>query len=148
MLVARTDPDQPKHRGITYFIVDMDQPGIEVRPLKQMDGGATFNEVFLTDAVVSNDAVIGDVNNGWMVAVSTLAYERQGIGGRGAGGVAVGAPGEKNGLLDKPVGELKQRLHRPRGDQPMTAGTSSPAALFVLARERGVSSDAVTRQSL
>src|SRR3954452_13970661 len=62
MLVARTDPEQPKHRGITYFIIDMDQPGIEVRPLKQMDGGATFNEVFFTDVVVANDAVVGSVN--------------------------------------------------------------------------------------
>src|SRR5947207_3869296 len=68
MIVARTDADAPKHKGITYFIIDMDQPGVEVRPLRQMDGGATFNEVFLTDAVVSHDAVVGTPSNGWMVA--------------------------------------------------------------------------------
>src|SRR4051812_8826891 len=94
MLVARTDPDSPKHKGITYFIIDMDQPGVEVRPLKQMDGGATFNEVFLADAVVPHQQILGSANNGWMVAVSTLAYERQGLGGGGRAAVpAAGAAG-------------------------------------------------------
>src|SRR5579884_2295181 len=71
MLVARTDPDAPKHKGITYFIIDVDQPGIEIRPLKQMDGGASFNEVFFTDAVVPHANVISSPNNGWMIAVAT-----------------------------------------------------------------------------
>src|SRR5207302_9755700 len=65
MLVARSDADAPKHKGITYFVIDMDQPGIEVRPLKQMDGGATFNEVFFTDAVVPHENIVGAANNGW-----------------------------------------------------------------------------------
>jgi alkylation response protein AidB-like acyl-CoA dehydrogenase len=73
ILIARTDPDQPKHRGITYFVIDMEQPGIEVRPLREMTGGATFNEVFFTDARVPHENLIGAVNDGWGVAVTTLA---------------------------------------------------------------------------
>src|SRR3546814_10961861 len=64
----------------------MDQPGIEVRPLKEMTGGATFNEVFLTEARVPHDNVIGDVNRGWGVAVTTLAHERNSLGASGMGG--------------------------------------------------------------
>src|SRR5436305_14889928 len=122
MLVARTDPDSPKHKDITYFIIDMDQPGVDVRPLKQMDGGATFNEVFFSDAVVPHENIVGSPNNGWMVAVSTLAYERQGIGGggggRGGGAMfGVAAPGGKNGMLDRKVGDLFRDGRRRQGDQ-------------------------------
>ena len=76
MLLARTNFDVPKHRGITYFAIPMRQPGVEVRPLRQMNGYASFNEVFLTDARVPNDNVIGDIGNGWPVALTTLANER------------------------------------------------------------------------
>ena len=76
MLLARTDWDAPKHRGITWFALPMDQPGIEVRPLRQMNGYASFNEVFLTDARVSNELVVGEVNDGWAAALTTLAHER------------------------------------------------------------------------
>jgi alkylation response protein AidB-like acyl-CoA dehydrogenase len=88
MLVARTDWDVPKHRGITYFAFPMRQPGVEVRPLRQMNGHASFNEVFLTDARVAHADVIGDVGNGWRVALATLAHERRAFarfGQRGAG---------------------------------------------------------------
>jgi alkylation response protein AidB-like acyl-CoA dehydrogenase len=148
MLVARTNPDAPKHKGITYFIIDMDQPGIDVRPLKQMDGGASFNEVFFTDAVVPHENLVGSENNGWMVAVATLAYERQGIGGRSAGGVSVGAPGEKNKQLDVPIGELKERAARARGEQMAMAASASSRASFDLAREFGRLDDPVARQAL
>jgi alkylation response protein AidB-like acyl-CoA dehydrogenase len=148
MLVARTDTDAPKHKGITYFIIDMDQPGIDVRPLKQMDGGASFNEVFITDAVVPHDNLIGVANNGWMVAVSTLAYERQGIGGRGGGGVMAGAPGEKNGVLDVTIGELKERAARASGQQAAMAAATSISAVFDLAREFGRNGDAVIREQI
>ena len=76
ILLARTDPDAPKHRGITYFICPMDAPGIEVRPIREMTGGETFNEVFLTDVRLSRDAVVGDVNDGWRLAKVTLGNER------------------------------------------------------------------------
>ena len=145
MLLARTDPDAPKHKGVTYFVIDIVQPGIEVRPLKQMDGGATFNEVFITDAVVPADQLIGAPNNGWMVAVATLAYERQAIGGRSASGVPAGMPGERNGMLDRKVGDLKRQA---RGaDQQMAASITAPGAVE-LAREFGRAADAVTRQAL
>ena len=80
MLLARTDWDAPKHRGITYFILPMDQPGVEVRPLRQMNGHASFNEVFFTEARVPADNVVGELNDGWSVALTTLAHER-GLGG-------------------------------------------------------------------
>src|SRR5205807_9533498 len=90
MLLARTDAEVPKHQGISYFALDMHQPGVDVRPLREMTGRALFNEVFLTDARVGADAVIGGANNGWAVANTTLAYERAGLGA-GGGGAAGGA---------------------------------------------------------
>jgi len=74
--LARTDPDSPKHKGISFLLVPMDQPGIEVRPIKMISGDSEFNEVFYTDARVPKENVIGGVNNGWAVAMSLLGYER------------------------------------------------------------------------
>jgi len=75
-LLARTDPDAPKHAGISYLLVPMKQPGIEVRPIQQIDGSAEFNEVFFTNARCPKDNVVGGVNNGWKVAMTTLGFER------------------------------------------------------------------------
>lgn len=77
ILIARTDWDAPKHRGLTYFVLPMRQPGVEIRPLKQMNFYASFNEVFLHEAVIPRDHVIGEVGDGWAVALTTLAYERR-----------------------------------------------------------------------
>jgi len=76
ILVARSDWDAPKHAGLTYFLLDMHQPGIEVRPIRQMNNHSSFNEVFLTDARIPHDNVVGDVGGGWAVARGTLAHER------------------------------------------------------------------------
>jgi alkylation response protein AidB-like acyl-CoA dehydrogenase len=84
-IICRTDADQPKHKGLTGFIVDMKAPGVEIRPLRQMTGGASFNEVFFTEVRVRDDHRLGDVNNGWNVALTTLMNERAAIGGGGGG---------------------------------------------------------------
>jgi alkylation response protein AidB-like acyl-CoA dehydrogenase len=79
MLVARTDPDAPKHQGLTYFIMDMEQPGVEVKPLVQITGESEFNEIFMEEARIPEENVIGEVGNGWAVAITTLMNERTGI---------------------------------------------------------------------
>jgi alkylation response protein AidB-like acyl-CoA dehydrogenase len=81
LLVARTNPDVPKHEGLTYFSLDMTQPGVEVRPLRQITGEAEFNEVFITDAAIPDADRIGDVGQGWTVSMATLMNERVSIGG-------------------------------------------------------------------
>ncbi len=83
ILLVRSDLDAPKHRGITYLLVDMRSPGIEVRPIRQIDGAVHFNEVFFTDVRVPVDHVVGDIHRGWGVAVATLVAERSAIGGGG-----------------------------------------------------------------
>jgi alkylation response protein AidB-like acyl-CoA dehydrogenase len=86
MIVTRTDPSAEKHKGITYFIVDIQAPGIEIRPIKQINGLSGFNEVFFTDVRVPDTNRVGGVNDGWRAALTTLMNERHSIGGGGAGG--------------------------------------------------------------
>jgi alkylation response protein AidB-like acyl-CoA dehydrogenase len=79
MLVARTDPDAPKHKGLTYFLMDMEQDAIQVRPLRQLTGAAEFNELFIEEARIPHENVVGGVGNGWAVALTTLMNERAGL---------------------------------------------------------------------
>ncbi|HEV7990157.1 MAG TPA: acyl-CoA dehydrogenase family protein, partial [Candidatus Binataceae bacterium] len=79
LLLARTDWDAPKHEGLSYFVIDVKQPGVDVQPLKQMNGHASFNQVFFTDAKVPQENLVGRVGDGWKVAMTTLAHERRGV---------------------------------------------------------------------
>ena len=97
ILVVRTDPDVPKHKGLTYFFVDMKSPGIEVKPIRQISGDSNFNEVYFTDVRIPDAHRLGAVGQGWQVAITTLMNERAAIGGGG-------------GLGFKQVFELAQRL--------------------------------------
>jgi acyl-CoA dehydrogenase len=84
-IICRTDWNLPKHAGLTGFIVDLKAPGVEIRPLRQMTGGASFNEIFFNEVRVRDDHRLGDVNNGWNVALTTLMNERAAIGGNNSG---------------------------------------------------------------
>ena len=104
-IITRTSPDKPKHKGLTMFVVDMHAPGVEVRPLRQMTGGASFNEVFFDEVRIPDDHRLGDVDEGWTVALTTLMNERAAIGGGAA------APGGATGTLAR-LFELARRLGR------------------------------------
>ena len=88
ILVVRSDPNAAKHAGLTYFVVDMKAPGVEVRPITQINGGHGFNEVFFTDVRIPDENRIGEVGDGWRVAITTLMNERASIGGGGGSGNA------------------------------------------------------------
>jgi len=108
MLLARTDGDAPKHKGLTYFICDMEQDGVEVRPLRQITGEAEFNEIFFDGAHVDDENLIGGEGNGWMVAITTLMHERAGLGAASA--ISVRRD------LDELIEEINERG---RGDDPV-----------------------------
>ena len=145
MLIARTDIDAPKHQGITYFAFDMDQPGVEVRPLKEMTGRALFNEVFIDEARVSNDDVIGGIGNGWAVANTTLMVERSSLGSGGPQPVVVPAGG-KAGRLDRKVGDFVLGVD---GNVETAGGRGLDIRwLSDLAKKVGSASDPVVRQEI
>ncbi len=138
MLLARTNREVPKHHGLSFFIIDLDQPGIEVRPLHQMNGAHGFNEVFFTGARVSDDRRVGEPGGGWSVAVTVLMYERF------MAAVTSAMPGRKGGQLDEPAGEAAERAARAR-----TLGRTGVSELVIdAATKLGRSSDPVYRQRL
>ena len=151
MLLARTNFDAPKHQGITWFAMDMHQPGVEVRPLRELTGRAMFNEVFMSDARVSADAVIGDLNAGWAAANTTLAHERAGLGsGGGDGGYGAAMPGTVAGFLTKRAGDFAPKSDAGRAAASSgRGGRSNSATLLIdLAKGNGMINDPSLRQGL
>jgi alkylation response protein AidB-like acyl-CoA dehydrogenase len=142
LLLARTDWDVPKHRGITYFAIPMNQPGIEVRPLRQMNGHASFNEVFLTDARVPVTNMIGDVGHGWAVALTTLAHERRLAAMIGAHRI----PGDVTGRAWEEAKAEHARVSTPYLWYPQRAGRVD--LVIDRARATGRNSDPVVRQEI
>jgi alkylation response protein AidB-like acyl-CoA dehydrogenase len=150
MLLARTNPDAPKHQGITWFAIDMHQPGIEIRPLREMTGHAMFNEVFMTDARVPASAVIGDVNNGWAVANATLMHERAGLGAGGGGAEGSALPGTVAKQLQRRAGDFVSKGGAPRAKKSSGPKPRRSSAQFLIdmARGNGTNTDPVIRQGL
>ena len=140
MLLARTNPEVPKHRGISWIVLPMDQPGVEVRPLREMTGKAYFNEVFLDEAVASAADVVGGEGEGWRVAQTTLLFERSGIGPDGTFSM-IPHPGPKAGNLDRRAGDA---VH----DEPPAFAKLEVQDLLDLARIFGRSADPLVRQEL
>jgi alkylation response protein AidB-like acyl-CoA dehydrogenase len=147
MLLARTNPEAPKHQGITYFLFPMDQPGVEVRPLREMTGRALFSEVFFDDARVPDAAVLGGVDQGWIVANTTLAAERAGLGSGGSGAGGAAFPGGKGGMLDQRAGDLAERMARSGAVQPAAFGRAFDL-LRDIAEKLGRGDDPRVRQRL
>ena len=127
ILIARTDPDLPKHKGVSYFVCPMDAPGIEIRPIAEMTGGHTFNEVFFTDVRIPAANLVGGLNDGWRLAKVTLGNERISLS---TGGVLWGngptaldlldaaraaGPVDRSGAAPAP-GPGVHRAHDPRAD--------------------------------
>jgi alkylation response protein AidB-like acyl-CoA dehydrogenase len=141
MLLARTNFDVPKHRGISWFAFRLDQPGVTIRPLREMTGDAVFNEIFLDDAVCDDADLIGGEGNGWAVTQTTLHFERTGIG---AGGSHAGfpEPGTRGGMLGRRAGDAA--LEEASNDK-LTLGYND---VVELARTFGRSSDPLVRQQL
>jgi alkylation response protein AidB-like acyl-CoA dehydrogenase len=113
MLLARSDRDAPKHKGITYFLLDMEGDGVDVRPLRQITGEAEFNEIFMEEAYVPDENVIGEVGGGWQVAITTLMFERAGLGAAAVMGLTRSLEElvellRERGLDDDPV--IRQRV--------------------------------------
>ncbi len=145
ILIARTDPDAPKHRGISYFAFPMRQDGVEVRPLREMTGRALFNEVFIDEARVPHANIIGDIGDGWRVANTTLMVERSGIGGAGVAAPSSAQPGSVAGDLDRSAGSFK---HVPHAMGEGTIGRGRVRSLIRMAGDRGKLDDPTIRQDL
>ncbi len=145
ILLARTDWDVPKHQGLSYFLFDMRQSGVEVRPLRQMNGHASFNEVFMTDASVDPRDLIGGEGNGWRVAATTLSIERQGFSQSRPDGGLKGLSSLQGRVYDEYRAELLIALE-PYTWYPQRAGRADLA--LPRARQTGAINDPHIRQEL
>jgi alkylation response protein AidB-like acyl-CoA dehydrogenase len=148
MLLARTDPELPKHQGISYFAIDMHQAGVDVRPLKEMTGRTFFSEVFLDGAIVTDDAMIGGRGDGWRVGNTTLAHERSSIGA-GSAGFILAAPGTRANNFGRRVGDIVDAALGPRvGGHAPGVGMKLYEKWVDLARRLGRTEDPVLRQEI
>ncbi len=142
LLLARTDPNVPKHQGLSYFIIDMRQPGVDVHPLRQMNGHASFNQVFLTDAEVLPEHLVLDVGRGWAVATTTLMHERREADGvRNWGQASVG----EGRIYDEERAE-NATVMEPYKWYPQRAGRVD--LVIERAKAAGVNADPVVRQEI
>jgi alkylation response protein AidB-like acyl-CoA dehydrogenase len=145
MLMARTDLDAPKHKGITFFLIDMRQPGIEVRPLRQMNGSTSFCEVFITEARVGSGRIVGELGDGWRIAQTTLAAERSAVAGNRSRGPARARSGSL-GDLDRLVMDV---IAEPSGGESLSKSSALPwSTTLELARSCDATSSPVLRQAL
>jgi len=142
LLLARTDWDAPKHEGLSYFVIDIKQPGVDVQPLKQMNGHASFNQVFFTDAIIPAENLVGGVGDGWKVAMTTLAHER-----RGADGLS--SPprrGSRTGRIHAEERAELETANQPYTWYPQRAGRVD--LVIERAKETGANKDPVVRQEI
>ncbi len=136
LLLARTDWDAPKHQGLSYFVIDMRQPGVEVQPLKQMNGHASFNQVFFNDAKVEAEHLVGKLGQGWSVAMTTLAHERRRADGLRSGRADVKGQAERQGTIYAEEAEETATVMAPYTWYPQRAGRVDLALPRALASGR------------
>jgi len=142
LLLARTDWDAPKHEGLSYFVIDIKQPGVDVQPLKQMNGHASFNQVFFTDATIPAENLVGRVGDGWKIAMTTLAHER-----RGADGLS--SPSRRRSRTGRIHAEERAELEK--ANQPYTWYPQRAGRVDLVierAKETGANKDPVVRQEI
>ena len=142
LLLARTDWDAPKHDGLSYFVIDVKQPGVDVQPLKQMNGHASFNQVFFTDAKVPQENLVGRVGDGWKVAMTTLAHERRGADGL----VSPSKRGTRIGRIHAEERAETEKANQPYTWYPQRAGRVD--LIIDRAKETGANKDPYVRQEI
>jgi len=142
LLLARTNWDVPKHKGLSYFVLGIEQPGVEVRPLKQMNGHASFNQVFFTDAKIAPEFLVGEEGEGWKVAMTTLMHERRGADGTRRWAMGSNAKGR---IYDEERAEIETQLE-PYKWYPQRAGRVD--LVVERAQETGRNADPVVRQEI
>jgi alkylation response protein AidB-like acyl-CoA dehydrogenase len=142
LLLARTDWDAPKHEGLSYFVIDVKQPGVDVQPLKQMNGHASFNQVFFTDAKVPQENLVGRVGDGWKVAMTTLAHERRGVDAMSA----LPRSGSPKGRIYLEERAETEKANQPYKWYPQRAGRVD--LIIDRAKETGANKDPYVRQEI